>query len=343
MIGKTLLSALLFAISGAFMQSAIAGSQSALVETRALIHEDLPVTLSAYGQVVSAIGHSANVTLPTAGQVAAVFVSQGQFVKAGARLLRFRPSPESARQYAQAVAEVNYARAQLGRMRRMLEEKMATRSQLADAERALAVATAALQAQRRMGTGDASRTLLAPFSGIVSAVNLKPGDWTQPGAVALQISNTAVMRATLGVLPEDASKIRPGAEVVLRPVFEPNIAVDTRISNVYGALDPRTGLLDVSATFKNTDGLVPGMPVSATITVDKMAGWVVPRSAVLRDGQGAYVFQVSDNTAHRIGVHVLMERQDVTEIEGALDADHPVVVTGNYELHDGMSVRQDRP
>ena len=61
---------------------------------------------------------------------------------------------------------------------------------------------------------------------------------------------------------------------------------------------------------------------------------------VLTDANGAYVFQVSGGKAHRVNVTSGEESQGMVAISGGTDPHLPVVVLGNYELQEGMQVRQ---
>ena len=47
----------------------------------------------------------------------------------------------------------------------------------------------------------------------------------------------------------------------------------------------------------------------------------------------------SDHHAHRVAVTIHVENDRDYGVEGALDAARPLVVSGNYELADGMAVR----
>jgi hypothetical protein len=61
---------------------------------------------------------------------------------------------------------------------------------------------------------------------------------------------------------------------------------------------------------------------------------------VLTDARGAYVFQVAAGKARRVDVTPGTESAGLVAISGALDPALPVVVLGNYELQDGMPVRE---
>jgi hypothetical protein len=85
---------------------------------------------------------------------------------------------------------------------------------------------------------------------------------------------------------------------------------------------------------------VPGMRVKGAIQVGEHKAWAVQRQAVLTDDQGAYIFQVSQGRARRVNVSKGEESQGLVAISGAMDTNLPVVVLGNYELQDGMKVRE---
>ncbi|MGV7245061.1 transporter [Caballeronia sp. M23-90] len=60
---------------------------------------------------------------------------------------------------------------------------------------------------------------------------------------------------------------------------------------------------------------------------------------MLKDDKHAYVYQLArNNKAHRIDVATVIENGDRYGVDGALDATLPLVVSGNYELKDGMTV-----
>ena len=107
-------------------------------------------------------------------------------------------------------------------------------------------------------------------------------------------------------------------------------------------INPQTQFVDVLVEVPS-GGLMPGMRVRAEIQLNLQTEWVLPRSAVLRDSQSAYVFQVRDGKAHRVTVQTGLEQDGVIAVKGALAANEPVVSLGNYELQDGMGVRGSTP
>ena len=316
-----------------------ADGPSVLVKTAPMKREDLAVTLVGYGRVAPDIGATVNVNLPRAGRVARLMVSPGELVRAGAPLLEFDTGPAAALAYRQAQNALALAREDLGRTEQLAAQRLATQSQLAAARRALADAEAALAAQRKLGAGRQTERVSAPFDGIVVSIPVAQGDRIAAGATVLQVARRTGLRVDLGIEPEDSDKVRAAMPVRLTSVFDAHRAVEAKVAQVHGMVNPSTQLVDV--VVRLSDGvLIPGMRVRGVITLSRASTWTVPRSAVLRDARGAYIFQVKDGHAVRVTVRTGTETDQVTGISGDLDPALPGVVLGNYELEDGMAVRE---
>jgi hypothetical protein len=78
----------------------------------------------------------------------------------------------------------------------------------------------------------------------------------------------------------------------------------------------------------------------AAITTGESRGYVVPHAAILADDSGdPYVVQAVNGVAHKVPVQVLVAHGARDVISGKLDARSPLVLSGNYQLDDGMKVR----
>ncbi|MHB1231068.1 MAG: efflux RND transporter periplasmic adaptor subunit [Burkholderiales bacterium] len=316
-----------------------ADAPSVAVQTVALKQQMMSDKVSGYG-VVSPDTHSLqNINLPRAGQVVSLLVSAGQVVKKGAPLLEFATGTDAALRYQQAVAAVRFAASELTRIEQLVSQQLATQSQLAAAKKSLADAQAALQAQTKIGSDRALERVIAPFEGVVVAVQAAQGDRLMAGAPVLQLARAGGQRILLGVEPDEVNKVRPGMPVSVASVFNAERKVAGRVAQVFGMLNPQTQFVDVLVQVPS-GGLLPGTRVRAEIQVGRQKAWVVPRSAVLRDAQGAYIFQVRQGKARRIDVQTGLEQEGLIAVRGAFTASEPVVSLGNYELRDGMAVRE---
>ena len=247
--------------------------------------------------------------------------------------------------YHEAATAVEFARGELRRVEELAAQQLATRSQVAAAKKALSDSELRLREQERLGAGRKTAVLSAPFDGVVVSVGVAPGERIAAGKVLLQLARTDELRADIGIEPGDAARVRSGMAVRVVSVFDARNAVAAKVTRVQGMIDPQTQLVDVVVRFRN-DGanrLLPGTHVRGEITAGQDKGWAVPREAVLRDARGAYVFQVKNRRARRVDVTTGIESEGLIGVSGSLDPQQPVVVLGNYELKDGMTVREPHP
>ena len=321
--------------------AAVTPQASALVKTQPLQQRKLNDSVTAFGEVTT--GQQVAISFPRAGQVSRLLVVLSQRVKRGAPLATLTSDPGAKLAYTQASTAADFARGELKRNEELFSLQLATQSQVDAARKALHDAEANLAAQRQLGGDIGSATVTAPFDGVVTAVAVAEGDRIQPGAAILQLGHTDILRIRLGIEPDDFHLVRVGMPVTLSPVQDPNQVVNASINESQGIVDPKTLLMDavvVVPAVGPAKVLVPGMHVRAAIHVGEHLGWAVPRAAVLTDAAGAYVFQVSAGKAHRVNVTRGDESAGLVAISGSIDPKLPVVVLGNYELQEGMPVRE---
>ncbi len=314
---------------------------SALVETAPMRKEAVIFNLSGYGTAFSDPRSTVNFSLPRAGQIARLDVAAGQVVRRGATLFEFATDPGAANGYAQAESALQMAQSEFEHVNRLYARQLATNAQLAQAKKALSDAQSALHAQRTLGAGMAREAVKASFDGVVTALFAFPGDRLQAGKTVLQIARRSASTVRIGMQPEDAQKIKKGMSVRLYPVYDNTLNLAGVVSDIRGVIDPQTHLVDVivSVDSKEDTVLLPGMTLRGEVEIPAGEAWVVPRSAVLTDERGAYLFQDDAGRARRVSV-IATENGAMTAIRGKFDPGLPVIVLGNYELQDGMRLRE---
>ena len=87
---------------------------------------------------------------------------------------------------------------------------------------------------------------------------------------------------------------------------------------------------------------MPGSAVTGEIVLKRAESVAVPRSAVLHDDQGDYVFIVKDGVAHRADIQAGIDDGSWIAVDKGVQAGDRVVTLGNYELQDGMAVREPK-
>jgi RND family efflux transporter MFP subunit len=319
--------------------SAAQGGPSARVRLTAVNMQSLKETATAYGHVQPDPDRVSGVTIPRAGLIGQLWVRTGQRVSAGQQLLELVTAPKSRMEYQQAQAAVEFARSQVQRLQRLIKEQMATREQLGNAERDLHDAQAQLKAQSKLGAGR------APVDSIVTQVSVNQGQRVQADTTALLLARRDALLVPLGVEPEVAARITPGQSVTLTSVFRPDVVIASTVAEVHAMVNPNTRLVDVPVRIPKASAsrLVLNESMRGVITLGQEQVLAVPRSAVLRDGKGSYVFVVRDGRARRVDVSEGLKQADMVAVSGELKQGDSVVTMGNYELQDGMAVREERP
>lgn len=319
-----------------------ADETSALVSTAAVEQRTMTDALEAYGTLDPDPDQVLSLSLPHAGLINRVWVRLGQRVASGDRLLEVVTAPDARTQYLQAQSAVDFARRELARQQRLLEQQLATRAQLDAAQKNLQDAMSSLQALKKRGLDVAEETLRAPMDGIITRLDVSQGQRVQADTTAMLVAAEQRLIARLGVEPEDLAVVRVGAPVTITPVFVPEASIETTVREVHAMIDPGTQLVEVLAAIPEhqVDPLVLGSRVRGRIQLAAHTSLAVPRSAILTRGSDVFLYTVANGRAHRVAVQAGPELDDMVAVSGALQAGDRVVVSGNYELVDGMAVRE---
>ena len=321
-------------------EGAGADAPSALVATAMVKQETLPLSVNVFGEV--ATGKVEAVSFPQAGQLVQLAVVAGQPLRRGDLIATLTSDPNAQTAYAQALTARDFAQRELQRNRDLLGLQLATQAQVDTAAKQLQDAQTALAAQAQLGGAQALARLVAPFDAVVTTTPVAQGDRVQAGATIVQLGHTDVLRAQLALEPAQSTLVKAGMPVTLSAVQDSTRTVTASITEVQNLVDPKTQMVTavVALPAGKQAHLLSGMRVQGAIQLGQRAAWSVPRQAVLTDDKGAYLFQVQGGKAARVDVSKLVETGQTFGVDGKLDAKLPVVTLGNYELQDGMAVRE---
>jgi membrane fusion protein (multidrug efflux system) len=297
----------------------------------------VPDIVTAYGSAAPALDGGMTLSLQQDGRVDAIAVTPGETVRAGERLMDFSASAAASSTFQQAVSALALAKTQRVHTAQLLSQQLATRDQLAQADKAVSDAQATLDALQREGAGHTTQTLTAPFDGIVAAIPVAQGDHVQPGTALLNLTHLDGLVVTIGIEPSDRAHVHAGQPVRLSRLSD-ETAIEGHVLRIDGVLNPKTHQIDADVSVP-AGTVISGEAFRADITVGRLEGWVVPHPAVLIDEKGAYVFQIVDNKAVRIAVTLVGSDGTNDVVKGPINAGRTLVIAGNYQLDDGMNVR----
>lgn len=300
---------------------------------------------SGFGTVQPDPNATLAVNAPYAAIVGQLFVRPGEPVTKGQKLVALETAPAQAAAFAQAKAAVAYAKGELAREQHLLHQQLATHAQVAQAQTALTDAETKLDALQKIGAGQARTVLRAPAAATVSTVTADAGQRLAQGASILTLAPQDALIVRLGVEPERAGAVRPGMAVTLRDVLDPGEVRAGKVAAISAVVDPKTRLRDILVQIAPGSPAVDPPPTAGTfvrgsIVLAHAHVLAVPREAILMDQTGKYLFVVRGGQAHRVDVTTGLESGDLVAITGDVHAGDQVVVQGNYELTEGMAVRE---
>jgi membrane fusion protein, multidrug efflux system len=191
-----------------------------------------------------------------------------------------------------------------------------------------------------------SYTLIrAPFSGRISAANVKVGNFVRPAdtaplAVINQMAPVYVAFAIpQRVLVELREAMGKGGSGVTATIPGHSRSETGKVAMVDNTVDATTGMVTVRGIMNNeNETLWPGTLVATKLTIRNEDSVVVPTVAVQRSQNGNYVFLVKDGVAKVQPVKVDRTFQGTSVISEGLSGDETVVVDGQLLLSDGSRV-----
>src|SRR3954468_4213566 len=189
----------------------------------------------------------------------------------------------------------------------------------------------------------------APFSGRISAANVKVGNFVRPAdtaplAVINQMAPVYVAFAIpQRVLVDLREAMGAGGSTVTATIPGHQRSEEGKVAMVENTVDATTGMVTVRGVMDNTnETLWPGILVATRLTIRTENAVVLPTVAVQRSQSGNYVFVVKEGVAKVQPVKVERTFQGQSVITEGLSGGENVVVDGQLLLSDGTRVEPRR-
>ena len=287
------------------------------VQVAALTNVTLHRYVDGYGVVEAApatVGQPAaggTLAASTAGVVSKINVVAGQQVKQGDILMELDST----------TAGFDYAQAEVQRQKDLFSQQNTSVKNLQDAEAQLA----ALE-------------VVAPVSGTVTAVNVKPGQAVDSTTIVAEVIDLKRLAVSVKVPGAQAGDLQPGQEVQV--LTDP--PVPASLSFVSPAVDTSDGTVTAWAALPADSSLRPGQFVQMRIvTAIHTNSLAAPTESVVTDDDGnSTVARVNGNEADQTPVQIGFREGDWVEIQATnLNAGDKVVTVGAYGLADKNQIK----
>lgn len=311
------------------------------------------------GVVATPPGRDVLLSSPIAGRLAEVRLHEGDRVEAG-DLVAVVDDPSLSSALAEGDAASGAARASLenadralARARRLVDQGIAPRRDVEDAEARRAAAAAELggsEARRRLARKRrASARVIAPFDGVVVKLARRTGELVDGSAATpiAEIADPSRLELRADAPAVDLVRIPDGAAVAVRVDAVAGLALSGRVLVTSPAVDPATSLGSVRVALDPPPPglhLKIGMAGVGTIDVPGSDQVVtIPVIAVRRSTEGSeeVVVCARDGEATRARVRPIevgARFEDHVEVTSGLAAGEPVVVQHVLGLEDGAEI-----
>jgi RND family efflux transporter MFP subunit len=190
----------------------------------------------------------------------------------------------------------------------------------------------------------------APFSGRISAANVKVGNFVRPADTAplAVINQMAPVYVTFAVpqrvLVDLRDAIASGASRVIATIPGHERSEDGKVAMVENSVDSTTGMITVRGIMNNAnETLWPGILVNTKLIIRTEEAVTVPSAAVQRSQNGNFVFIMRDGKAHVEPVSVSRTFQGMSVIASGLSGGEDVIVDGQLLLSEGTPVAPRAP
>jgi RND family efflux transporter MFP subunit len=300
-----------------------------------------PVVAATVNDRVSAIGdglaaQSVTVTPRVDGRVASIEVASGDFVEAGAALVRLEAEAE----------EIALDRARL-----VLEDARATLARAEELRRSNAVSEVALRAaelaasQAELALRDAELALehklvRAPFGGWVGILGVEVGDQVSTSTPVATLDDRSTIFVDFRIPERFVGQLEAGAPVSALPLAQPGLLLSGEIATVDSRISADTRTIRVRASFDNAeDRLRPGMAFSIDMRFPGDTFVAVDPLAIQWNADGAYVWTAANGQAAQVPVRIVQRDDDAVLVDGALEPGAMVVIEGVQLLREGEPLR----
>jgi membrane fusion protein, multidrug efflux system len=286
------------------------------------------------------------------GQIRAIYVQQGQFVKKGQLLLRLddaimRQSVIAAKQQLEGIkTQLGYAKNIYQRQQNLWKEGIGTEVQLITAKTNVTSLENQLDAageqiktqQEQLNTAN----VYSDVTGIADLVTVKVGE-TFPGMGQIKIVNTSSLKVVTNVPENYLTRLRKGSPVVIT-IPDASKTINSAISLISQSIDPNQRGFVAEAKIPYDPILKPSQ--SAVVKILDYAAAnaiVIPVNVVQSDETGKYVFVLSQSSngkkiAHRIIVTIGEVYGETVEIKAGLKAGDQLVTEGFQNLYEGQGI-----
>lgn len=308
--------------------------------------------IAAYAGEVRA-RHESDLAFRIGGKVVARTVEVGSAVKRGQVLARLDPQDvrlqaDSAQaQLASAEADLTWARAELDRYRALREKNFVSAAVLDQKQQAFDAAQARTRQTRAQlaisQNQSAYATLMAETDGVVTALNLEPGQVVSVGQPVLRIARTNEKEVLINVPEGRTTELRQANSLVVVLWSDQSKRYRATLRELAPNADATTRTFTAKISIEQPDEAVKlGMTANVLLGNEAARARIVVPLGAIGDRDGTPIVWVVDTQTlqvHPQPVQLGAYRENGAVLESGLNGGERVVIAGVHKLLPGQKVR----
>lgn len=287
------------------------------------------------------------------GQVRALYVKEGQYVKKGQLLLKLddavaRQSVAAARQgLAVLRTQLNYARDLYQRQKNLWSQGIGSEVQVLTAKNNVE----SLENQLKSANENVQVSVVSAntsnvysnVNGVADVVNIHVGEIFAPGSQQIKIVNTSSLKIVSNVPENYISRIRTGTPVLVS-VPDANFKLNTSLSRISQSVDPTQRGFIAEAKIPANALLKPNQTaVMKILDYSAPKAVVIPVNVIQTDETGKYVYVMQKlsngkNVAKKKPINIGEVYADMVEVKTGLAVGEQLITEGYQNLYDGQVI-----
>lgn len=283
---------------------------------------------------------SALVSPELGGQVAEIFVKEGDQVKRGEVLARL-----NSRVLESGIKELevalDLANQMFKRQQKLWDQEIGSEMEFLTAKNGVE----ALEAKLNSVQTQLEMTIItSPIQGIVDQIALKIGELAVPGMTMMQVVNLDAFYLQADVAEAHLASLQVGDPVEIYFPSFPELNKKSKIYRIGQIINPENRSFLAEVKLKNTDGFLKPNMLALTRFIDfyQKDALVVPTAIIKNDFKGSYLYIVKEQEgsffAQKVYVETGYTMDDKTHIKSGLHFGLQIITKGYNKIVDGSKL-----
>lgn len=266
----------------------------------------LKTNVKANGRMALSPNDRTKISALIGGRVKQINVIEGDYVEKGQvlALLEGHEITHLQKKYLKRKEKLPYLKNEYERQKRLLEEEVGSERAFQKSKSQYKSTKAEVNAMEqnlkmlrifdevKKGRVAPAVPVVTPFSGHIGEINISKGEFVNPKQFLIEVMNTDNAHIDLRVYEKDLHKVQKGQSVLFTYANQPGPSVQGEVYKVGRKYHQKNQSIKVHVKINQPEQvkLIPGVYVNARIQTKAGKDQVLPKDAVIRDGNKTYVF-----------------------------------------------------